>query len=35
LVIRTPGRMIFVTEELIQSLRPCQESMPICTTDNR
>ena len=35
LVIRTPGRMIFVTEELIQSLRPYQESMPICTTDNR
>jgi hypothetical protein len=34
-VIRIPGKMIFVTEELIQSLRPYQESMPICTTDNR
>ena len=34
-VIRAPGKMIFVTEELIQSLRPYQESMPICTTDNR
>jgi hypothetical protein len=34
-VIRAPGKMIFVTEELIQSLPPYQESMPICTTDNR
>jgi hypothetical protein len=34
-VIRVPGKMIFVTEELIQSLRPYQESMPICKTDNR
>jgi len=32
-VIRVPGKMIFVTEELIQSLRPYQESMPICTAD--
>jgi len=34
-VIRAPGKMIFVTEELIQSLRPYQESMPIRTTENR
>jgi hypothetical protein len=34
-VIRAPGRMIFVTDELIQSLRPHQELMSICTTDNR
>jgi hypothetical protein len=34
-VIRIPGHMIFVTEELIQSLRPYQESIPTCTTDNR
>jgi len=33
-VIRASGKMIFVTEELIQSLRPYQESMPKCTTDN-
>lgn len=34
-VIRAPGKMIFLTEELIQSLRPYQESIPICTTGNR
>jgi len=34
-VMRVPGRMIFVTEELMQSLRPYQESMPICTAYNR
>jgi hypothetical protein len=33
-VIRASGKMIFVTEELIQSLLPYQEPMPICTTDN-
>ena len=34
-VIRASGKMIFLTEELIQSLRPHQESMPRCITDNR
>jgi hypothetical protein len=34
-VIRVPGKTIFVTEGLIQSLRPYQESIPTCTTDNR
>ena len=34
-VIRVQGKMIFVTEELIQSLPPYQESIPTCTTDNR
>lgn len=34
-VIRAPGKMIFLTEELIQSLGPYQESMPICTTGDR
>ena len=34
-VIRYPGKTIFVTEELIKSLRPRQESMPTCTRDNR
>jgi hypothetical protein len=34
-VIRAPGKMLLVTEELIRSLRPYQESMPLCTTDNR
>jgi len=34
-VIRVQGKMIFVTEELMQSLPPYQESIPICTTDNR
>jgi hypothetical protein len=33
-VIRVQGKMIFVTEELIQSLPPYQESIPTCTTDN-
>ncbi len=33
--IRVPGKMIFVTEELMQSLPPYQESIPTCTTDNR
>ena len=28
-MIRAPGKMIFVTEELIQSLRPYQEPTPI------
>jgi hypothetical protein len=34
-VIQVPGKMIFVTEELIQSLPPYQESMAICTIGNR
>jgi hypothetical protein len=33
-VIRVPGKAIFVTEEVVQSLRPCQESIPTCI-DNR
>ncbi|MGA2967543.1 MAG: hypothetical protein ABSD64_15145 [Terriglobales bacterium] len=34
-VIRIRGKMVFVTEELMQSLPPYQESIPTCTTDNR
>ena len=34
-VIRVKGKMVFVTEELMQSLPPYQESIPTCTTDNR
>jgi hypothetical protein len=34
-LIRVPGKTIFVTEELMQSLPPYQESIPICTADNR
>lgn len=34
-VIPVRGKMIFVSEELMQSLPPCQESIPACTTDNR
>jgi hypothetical protein len=34
-VIRAKGKMIFVTEELMQFLAPYQEKMPTCTTDNR
>lgn len=33
-LIRAPGKVIFVTEELVQALRPYQESMPICTAKN-
>ena len=34
-VIPVQGKMVFVSEELMQSLPPYQESIPICTTDNR
>ena len=34
-VIRATGNTIFVTEELIQSLPPYQESIPTCRRDNR
>jgi hypothetical protein len=34
-VIPVQGKMIFVTDELMQSLPPYQESIPTCTTDNR
>jgi hypothetical protein len=34
-LIRVPGKTIFVTEELMRSLPPYQESIPICTADNR
>jgi hypothetical protein len=34
-VIRVPGKTIFVTEGLVQSLPHHQESIPTCTTDNR
>lgn len=34
-VIPVQGKMVFVSEELMQSLSPYQESIPICTTDNR
>jgi hypothetical protein len=33
-LIRAPGKVIFVTEELVQSLHPYQESMTICTAKN-
>lgn len=33
-VIRTPGKMVFVTEDLMQSLRPYQETIPTCIADN-
>jgi hypothetical protein len=33
-VIRVPGKAMFVTEELVKSLRPYEESTPLCT-DNR
>lgn len=33
LVIRPPGKMVLVTEELVQFLRSCQSA--ICTTNNR
>jgi hypothetical protein len=34
-VIRAPGKMIFVTEELLQCLPPCQGSSAICKTAHR
>jgi hypothetical protein len=33
--VKTPGKMIFVTEELLQSLPAYQESIPTCRPDNR
>ena len=34
-VISAPGKTVFVTEELFQSLRPHQESIPTCSTNRR
>lgn len=34
MVVPVQGKMIFVTEELVQSLPPYQESMPECATHN-
>jgi len=34
-VIKTAGKAIYVTEELLQSLRPDQEVIPACATNNR